>query len=120
MFIWAAENDHLEIVKFLCFLDSVNPSARNYADQKAAIYDHIANFSCSFDSVDPSDGKHSVLRMAAQNGYLEIVELLCSFDLVDSFDCNYTIQIATQYDHADIVKFLRSIPEHAHHQEDSI
>ncbi|MEK6265541.1 MAG: ankyrin repeat domain-containing protein, partial [Clostridium sp.] len=76
---------YLEIVKFLCSLECVEPSANhNRAVIFASINGHldVVKFLCSLECVDPSDMDNRAIRWASFHGHLEIVKFLCSLDCV--------------------------------------
>ena len=78
----AAENGHLEVVKYL-----VSEGADIYAWEDEA------------------------LRWAASNGHLEVVKLLLADPRVDpSAKNNYAVCYASLNDHSEIVKLLKSDP----------
>ncbi|MEK6264093.1 MAG: ankyrin repeat domain-containing protein [Clostridium sp.] len=77
---------HLEVVKFLCGFDCVDPSDMdNWAIRWASFHGHLetVKFLCSLDCVDPSvDNNWSIIH-ASENGHLEVVKFLCSLDCID-------------------------------------
>ncbi|MEK6264095.1 MAG: ankyrin repeat domain-containing protein, partial [Clostridium sp.] len=70
----------------------------------------VVKFLCSLDCVDPSAGHNRAVIYASANGYLEVVKFLCSLDCVDPSDNNnYAIKMASSYGNLDVVKFLKSV-----------
>ncbi|MEK6264740.1 MAG: ankyrin repeat domain-containing protein [Clostridium sp.] len=104
------ESNNLTVVKFLCSLDCVDPSAGDnlsvgYASQKGQL--DVVKFLCSLDCVDPSACDNRAVILASANGHLEVVKFLCSLDCVDPSDVNNdAVRCASRYGHLDVVKFL--------------
>ncbi|MEK6263261.1 MAG: ankyrin repeat domain-containing protein, partial [Clostridium sp.] len=82
-------SNNLEVVKFLCSLDCVDPSSDDNRAVKCSSRNghlEIVKFLCSLECVDPSSRYNCAVERASLNGHLEVVKFLCSLDCVDPSD----------------------------------
>jgi len=87
--IWAAENGHIEMVKYLVELSLKR-------------------------GVHPSIYNNYILKMTAENGHFEIVKILVELPLKRGIDPsvqnNIVLRLAAEYRHFKIVKLLVELP----------
>ena len=111
-FAYFAQNGHLDVVKFLANLVSVDPEAdKNCALGWAAMNGHleVVKFLANLDLVDPGADKWA-LRWAGEKGQLDVIKFLVSLDSVDpSAHNNDAIKSAAYKGQLDVVKFLAGL-----------
>jgi ankyrin repeat protein len=111
--VLASENGHLDMVKYLSTLDSVDPEDnQNEAIIIASRNGHlnVVKFLASLKSVNPGDGDNEAIITASDHGHLNVVKFLASLDSVDpGARDNLPIMIASDSGHLDIVEFLASL-----------
>ena len=70
----------------------------------------VVKYLASLDSVDPGANGSYVIKLASENGHLDVVKYLASLDSVDPGTAdNYAIRWASWYGHLEVVKYLISI-----------
>lgn len=116
---WAASQNSLDVVRFLCGLPQhrgVWPGAgRNKGFAWAAFNGHIdmVRFLCELPAVrgvNPGAEHNLALVWAAEQGHLDVVEYLCSLPAerhVDPASNNFAaLQFSARHGHLDVVKIL--------------
>lgn len=113
--LWASENGYCEIVKLLLNDPRVDPNQRDHELNASSIDMSIMNGHINMVKIlakdhrvefDDGDGTACICE-AASSGYKEIVEFLLTIDKVDpSVYDNSAIELASDYNHRDIVRIL--------------
>ena len=117
----AAENGHLEVVKFL----RGTGAAAFHALSLYEYHKHPTDVCCGNGHLEVVKFLHSVgtvfreqaLSEAAANGHLEMVKFLHGIGVVGNKYVTWTMYWATQNGHLEVVQFLQSIGYNTDHME---
>ncbi len=106
--IWAAKNDHFEIVKLLLPCSDIKHI--NDALQCATTNHNIeiVNILLADERTDPTAGSNYALRCAINDNFIEIVKILLADKRMNSIDstCDTNIETAMNRNNTEIVKLL--------------
>ena len=98
------------------FIKYLKPYSREYIKSKIDVnsFEEVVKYGLKDEvkrlmdkGVDPSDANNGAIRLASENGYIEIVKLLLEDKRVDpSDDDNYAIRRASDNGHLEVVELL--------------
>ena len=107
--IWASENGHLKVVKYLVSQGADVTADDNYAVQLASENGHleIVKYLVRHGADVTANNNYAVV-WASTNGYLEVVKYLVSQGANVISGDNYAVQQASENEHKKVVEYLVS------------
>ena len=106
VFNWAVENNNTKLVSLLIQITDVTEDD-NYAIKVAAKEGYAEIVKQLIDAgADLTANDNYAIKHAAENGHTEVVKLLIDAGADVTADCNWAIRYATENGHTEVVKML--------------